>query len=1070
MEECDGAGSCESSGNPCLPETECNHCNETAGNCYDPSGTACSDDGDYCTGVEECNGAGACVSSGNPCLPETECNHCNESTNSCFDPLGTACSEDGLYCNGVEECDGAGTCISSGVSPCQETPCNTCQEDTDSCFDPEGTFCGSSSDTACTDRDTCDGAGNCQDNHAPPDTPCDDGEFCTGSDTCDGAGVCDNHSGDPCLGGDECNAHCNEDTDDCYDPDGTFCGDPTDDDCTDRDTCDGAGDCQDNHAGAGTTCDDGLYCTITDTCDGAGKCEGTGSPCAPEETCLEGTDTYVCVTCQSDEECPECQYCHDGSCENQPAGEDYKDDCTQTECVTGDCDGAGGCEYEPPTTACGDDSESDCDHADHCDGAGGCDPNYAPEDDPCGDQGVPCHIDDTCDGAGNCVDNGFESEGALCGSGNDDDCDNQDTCDDSGSCLDNYEAAGTQCPDLSPNDCDDAQCDGSGGCDQSRGVEADTYPCLPKSDLCDIEDLCDGIHGGACPSDDVQPDTYLCGPAEDDCDLEEYCDGTSKACPADQNELDGTPCLGSDLNLCNSTCQGGVCIDGANAAAGESCDDGYTCTTPDQCDGAGNCDSSPDDAFCESTGSVGDLCRPQCFNGTTGCGTPPASMSLACTPEPVPLSNTDTATCDLDLAGVAGQIDCLSCTSEVGLVLIDYADFNDGSGGCGDDGWRLVPAGGSRCTEEVSGCSPGGGSIDCCANFADVCESYTFGFPTLRSDQNTNCGGDEEWRIFKVFDVSGLTDLSVCFNYAEAGADDDEGLLLYVQDGANSAEQVFCRNDGPAVNVNWFFYRMCVDLPAWADNSPDLQLLFIAHSDQDNDIIFLDNIELRGWLAGCAETYLTLFTETFTGCDTSNWTVSGNPKCPGDFACGGGGDNLGSREVNYGDVWSIDRVVDVSALDGDINLCFDVGDDNANNSDDYVYVEFDAGGGWQGAWYLDSNFGPDDTCTNVCANLSSLNAAVNRNPALGIRFTVRTDSRNDYIVLDNITLFGAQYCDGVAIGAVELGPMLEAGGGAYSFTARDIPGTQMSADIFCSWDTPPEGGEVEAMDTVDYVP
>jgi hypothetical protein len=58
----------------------------------------------------------------------------------------------------------------------------------------------------------------------------------------------------------------------------------------------------------------------------------------------------------------------------------------------------------------------------------------------------------------------------------------------------------------------------------------------------------------------------------------------------------------------------------------------------------------------------------------------------------------------------------------------------------------------------------------------------------------------------------------------------------------------------------------------------------------------------------------------------------------------------------------------------------------------------------------------------------------------------------------------------VAIGAIELGPIGEVGVGTYSFTARDIPVTQMSADILCSWDTPPSGGEVEAMDTVIYVP
>ena len=53
---------------------------------------------------------------------------------------------------------------------------------------------------------------------------------------------------------------------------GTSCGDPTVDDCTDADTCDGAGTCLANDDAVGTACtDEGNECT-SDVCDGAGSC------------------------------------------------------------------------------------------------------------------------------------------------------------------------------------------------------------------------------------------------------------------------------------------------------------------------------------------------------------------------------------------------------------------------------------------------------------------------------------------------------------------------------------------------------------------------------------------------------------------------------------------------------------------------------------------------------------------------------------------------------------------------------------------------------------------------------
>ena len=87
---------------------------------------------------------------------------------------------------------------------------------------PHGGACGDPADTDCDNPDTCDGAGNCVDNHEPDTAVCEDGVFCNGIDTCS-AGVCAQHAGDPCNldewcyeAGDACISYGNGD----FEPDG----------------------------------------------------------------------------------------------------------------------------------------------------------------------------------------------------------------------------------------------------------------------------------------------------------------------------------------------------------------------------------------------------------------------------------------------------------------------------------------------------------------------------------------------------------------------------------------------------------------------------------------------------------------------------------------------------------------------------------------------------------------------------------------------------------------------------------------------------------------------------------
>jgi hypothetical protein len=97
--------------------------------------------------------------------------------------------------------------------------------------------------------------------------------------------------------------------------------------------------------------------------------------------------------------------------------------------------------------------------------------------------------------------------------------------------VDSFVTAATQCTDATPGDCDDAQCDGNGACDQSFDVEASGYVCRASAAVCDAVETCDGSTGGPCPADDI--------------------------------ESDGTPC--DDGVACtNATCQTGSCVFSAN--------------------------------------------------------------------------------------------------------------------------------------------------------------------------------------------------------------------------------------------------------------------------------------------------------------------------------------------------------------------------------------------------------------------------------------------------------------------------------------------------------------------------
>lgn len=146
---------------------------------------------------------------------------------------------------------------------------------------PEGSACGNHDDTECDSPDACDGAGVCEVNFKPDGIPCSDevpANVCT-KNLC-GSGIC-THPPEPA---------------------GLACGDPSDTDCDNPDTCDGGGSCAQNLEGAGHACGDPTanQCDNPDTCDGLGGCLDNlkidGTACDDTDICT-GADVCAAGVC-----------------------------------------------------------------------------------------------------------------------------------------------------------------------------------------------------------------------------------------------------------------------------------------------------------------------------------------------------------------------------------------------------------------------------------------------------------------------------------------------------------------------------------------------------------------------------------------------------------------------------------------------------------------------------------------------------------------------------------------------------------------------------------------------------
>jgi len=186
-------------------------------------------------------------------------------------------------------------------------------------------------------------------------------------------------------------------------PAGFVCGDATDDECRDPDSCDGLGSCLSNDPAAGSACGDGsdTDCTDPDGCDGAGTClsndlaagEGCGDP--RDDDCTEPDDCDGAGACLAHDEVDGLGCTDDGI------------ECTDDECAAGVCEHP----FAAAGAACGSDADGACTDPDSCDGLGACEANDLPDAADC-DDGAFCSGVDSC-AAGACLSAGDPCDAAL---------------------------------------------------------------------------------------------------------------------------------------------------------------------------------------------------------------------------------------------------------------------------------------------------------------------------------------------------------------------------------------------------------------------------------------------------------------------------------------------------------------------------------------------------------------------------------------------------------------------------------------------------------------------------------
>ena len=614
--------------------TDCEACSRAAGAAVDgtcgprTAGLSCGSGTDtVCNNPDTCNATGTCLPNNEPTTTEcrADAGDCDvadfcDGAGSCpadaFEPAGTVCGDSSdTVCDNPDSCNAGGVCLSNN-----EPTTTICRADAGDCdvaeycdvggncpvdaFVAAGTACGDSTDTLCTDPDTCDAAGTCLANNAPTTTSCR-----AAAGACDVAEFCDTYGVCPA---------------DAFADVGTACGDGSDTVCTDPDTCDGSGACLENHASATTECRaDAGDCDVAELCDGAGACpadvfEASGTACG------DATE----ATCNHADTCNDAGVCLDNFAATDVECRADAGDCDVAEL----CDGAGACPadaFEAAGLPCGTLTADPCSAEDTCDGAGLCLPNHAGTEIICRDSVDDCDAIEYCDGVGLCPDDAAVADGTVCDDDNlctTTECQagvctvtttTEGCCVEHGDCDVPFElCASDTCVEALCRTCTtDADC----------GVEGNVCMTLSSGDYCGV--ACDPATTGSCPMgyscEDVDGDD-LCVPEAGDCVCTTHsyqaCDDGDltwfDSCGAAEDvaaDCEGRGCVADACCPTGTHLEGDACVeDSAEGADGDADADADADGTGDMIEDGADADLPPSD------GGEGCGCRAVGGSSTDG--------------------------------------------------------------------------------------------------------------------------------------------------------------------------------------------------------------------------------------------------------------------------------------------------------------------------------------------------------------------------------------------------------------------------------------------------------------------
>jgi hypothetical protein len=473
-------------------------------------------------------------------------------------------------------------------------------------------------------------------------------------------------------------------------------------------------------------------------CDVAENCTGSAAACPGDAKVLAGT------TCRA-----------------------AADVCDAAEACDGVNDACPADVFEPASTVCRA-SGGVCDVAENCTGSSPACPGDAKvaSGTTCRASAGVCDVAEACDGVSDtCPADVFEPGTTQCRASAGE-CDPAESCTGAGpDCpADARDPAGTACS-TDGNPCTLDQCNGTSPACQHPAGNAGTVCRTGSGDVCDPDEVCDGINT-TCPADVILPPTFFCRPAVDECDEAEGCGMLpGQPCPPDQKKAAGSLCT-SDGNVCTlDQCNGvsDACQHPAGNAGAVCRASAGVCDVDETCDGTST--ACPADALepattvCRASAGECDVAE-SCTGSTADCPSDAKTPAgTACTD--------DGSVCSLDEcdgtsddcqhpAGNAGT----ECRAAAGVC--DVAEACDGvSDACPPDGFEPAttecrPAAGvcdvaETCTGSSAACpanSVSGAFVVCRASGgecdpAENCDAGTVTCPADAKDPaNTPCTSD----------------------------------------------------------------------------------------------------------------------------------------------------------------------------------------------------------------------------------------------------------------------------------------------------------------------------------------